>query len=268
MAESRCDLNPAAGAKRFRQRQVDPITRAAAGFVDRYWMVDWDLPADQPYVHESVPDPAIHLVLQQGASRLVGVTTGRFTYPLTGAGRIFGVRFRPAAFHAFARREAAAFTDATVPIGEALGAAGERLESDVMATDPADEVAAISVVERFIDNCRPPADELRDQVSTIVETIAAERHIRTLDQLVERFATSSRTLQRLFGTYVGVAPTWVIRRYRLLEAADRLIDGAVGSWSELAVELGYYDQAHFINDFTAVVGRPPGSHARQIGLVS
>jgi len=31
----------------------------------------------------------------------------------------------------------------------------------------------------------------------------------------------------------------------------------------LALDLGYFDQAHFIRDFKALVGRPPADYARR-----
>jgi len=34
---------------------------------------------------------------------------------------------------------------------------------------------------------------------------------------------------------------------------------------ELALELGYVDQPHFVRDFKAVVGVTPGSYARALG---
>jgi AraC-like DNA-binding protein len=52
----------------------------------------------------------------------------------------------------------------------------------------------------------------------------------------------------------------VIKRYRLHEAAARL--GGAVDMAALALELGYFDQAHFIRDFKAVVGQPPGRYAR------
>jgi AraC-like DNA-binding protein len=54
----------------------------------------------------------------------------------------------------------------------------------------------------------------------------------------------------------------VLRRLRLQEAAERMADGA-GDWAALAVDLGYFDQAHFINDFRRVVGRSPAEYAAQ-----
>ena len=67
---------------------------------------------------------------------------------------------------------------------------------------------------------------------------------------------SARGLQRLFREYVGVSPKWVMQRYRLFEAAERLAAGGVDG-AQVAQELGYFDQAHFIHDFKAMVGRSP-----------
>ncbi|HJU40524.1 MAG TPA: helix-turn-helix domain-containing protein, partial [Tahibacter sp.] len=69
-------------------------------------------------------------------------------------------------------------------------------------------------------------------------------------------------LQRLFGDYVGASPKWVINRYRLHEAVERLAAGDAVDWADLALELGYFDQAHFNRDFKRLVGRAPGAFAR------
>jgi AraC-like DNA-binding protein len=82
-----------------------------------------------------------------------------------------------------------------------------------------------------------------------------------VEDLVARWEMPTRTLQRLFARYVGVTPKWVIRRYRLHEAAERLAVPGV-SQSQLAAELGYSDQAHFIRDFRAVVGMSPAAYGR------
>jgi AraC-like DNA-binding protein len=73
-----------------------------------------------------------------------------------------------------------------------------------------------------------------------------------------------RQLQRLFKEYVGVSPKWVIQRYRLLDAAERVAAGTIVNWADLALELGYADQAHFIRDFKGLVGRSPAEYARRL----
>ncbi len=74
---------------------------------------------------------------------------------------------------------------------------------------------------------------------------------------------AKRTLERLFSRYVGISPSWVIRRYRLYEAADRLDRSEIVDWPRLAADLGYYDQAHFIKDFKKMIGVSPGEYVRR-----
>ncbi|MNU01164.1 DNA-binding transcriptional activator FeaR [compost metagenome] len=57
----------------------------------------------------------------------------------------------------------------------------------------------------------------------------------------------------------------MIKRYRMHEAVARLqADIAAPELAQLALDLGYYDQAHFIKEFTALVGKPPGAYRRAI----
>jgi AraC-like DNA-binding protein len=90
-----------------------------------------------------------------------------------------------------------------------------------------------------------------------------ETTILKVDNLIERFNYSKRTLQRLFRQYVGVSPKWIIQRYRLHEAAEQIASGQAENWPALAVDLGYFDQAHFIRDFKAIVGQSPAEYARR-----
>ena len=71
-----------------------------------------------------------------------------------------------------------------------------------------------------------------------------------------------RRLQILFKEYVGATPKWVIRRNRLLDAADQLSGGAEVDLATLAQALGYYDQSNFTTDFEKLVGKPPADYRR------
>jgi AraC-like DNA-binding protein len=55
----------------------------------------------------------------------------------------------------------------------------------------------------------------------------------------------------------------VLKRLRIHEATDMLAVAMPPAWTKLALDLGYYDHAHFIRDFRLVVGRSPVQYARR-----
>ena len=99
-----------------------------------------------------------------------------------------------------------------------------------------------------------------DEIVALHAAMLADPAITRVEHLCALAGCSKRTLQRLFREYVGVTPKWVLQRIRLHEAAERMADGE-GDWAGMAIDLGYFDQAHFIKAFKAVVGRSPADYA-------
>lgn len=86
-----------------------------------------------------------------------------------------------------------------------------------------------------------------------------------MPRCLEEQRHSSLLQERIFSQYVGVSPKWVIKRYRLHEAAEQLADDEAIDWPTLALDLGYFDQAHFIKDSKAIVGSAPAEYAKKSG---
>lgn len=252
-------LDLRAGRRWFDPAQYRPAAELAE-LVEHYWRVRWDVRGHEPYVQHTLSNASVHLVVEAGSPRIQGVVTGRFTRLLEGAGRVFGVKFRPAGFHPFLRSPLAALADRTLPVAAVFGAAGDAFVARVLALD--DDARMVEAADAFLSDRLPAADPVVADINRVVALIVGDRRITRVDQVVERAGIGKRTLQRLFSEYVGVSPKWVIQRYRLHEAAERLGAGHAVSLAELALDLGYFDQAHFARDFKAIVGRPPATYAR------
>jgi AraC-like DNA-binding protein len=125
----------------------------------------------------------------------------------------------------------------------------------------ADGPAVIDALESLLRRIGPAPDSQLEQVYDMTTRIATDATIITVAHAARVFGTSPRSLQRVFRTYVGVGPKWMIRLYRIKEAAARIEDGMVSTWADLALRLGYADQAHFVNDFRRIVGRSPARYA-------
>ncbi|MEX0807283.1 MAG: AraC family transcriptional regulator [Dongiaceae bacterium] len=78
--------------------------------------------------------------------------------------------------------------------------------------------------------------------------------------LADELDCSCKQLIRLFDDTVGLPPKIVARIYRFERAVRRLGAPSRPALSELALECGYYDQAHFNREFRAFVGCAPGEY--------
>src|ERR1700739_5031698 len=83
---------------------------------------------------------------------------------------------------------------------------------------------------------------------------------RVLAAVADRLALSERSGQEICHRGLGVHPKWLIRCFRLQDAALRLETEANVSLSGLAQALGYFDQAHFTRDFKRATGVSPGQY--------
>jgi AraC-like DNA-binding protein len=229
-----------------------------APFVEHLWAVSWDL--ERPVVRENLPHPSVHWTVDATASRIVGVVPGRFRRVLRGRGRVVSVKFRPGGFAAFTRTPMHRFTGRTVAASSVLGPMARPLPPLFAALHTGEAMLRLCDVLRALE---PVHDELATRAREIVEWIAARPDVVRVAQLSERFGLPPLALQRLFRAKVGVSPKWVIQRYRLHEALERIHLDGEPVLAALAAELGFTDQAHFTRTFKAFVGTSPGRYARR-----
>ncbi len=246
--------------QRYRHERYHP-SQDLDRYVEHYWVVEWDLRGRAPERAETLPHPSVHMIFEMdGRSRIRGAARKKFSTLLKDRGAVFAVKFTPGGFHPFVGVPVSTFSDKTVSLRDVFGVKGDELDRAVLAENT--DLSRIKVVESFLRTCRPAADENVPKVTEICYEVAKERGILKVHDLVDRYGLNKRMLQRLFARYVGVSPKWVIQRYRLHEAAEQLATGESVSQTELALNLGYSDQAHFIRDFKAIVGVSPAAYAR------
>ena len=227
-----------------------------ATLVAHYWSVSWDLRGFDPHIAETIPHPNVHLVFEQGAATVSGVQTSRFSRTLEGRSSAFGIKFRPGGFRPFCGTLVSKLIDRTIDAQRFFG--GDILAIASTIETSKNEKEKIKAADAFLRARLPgAADASIELASGLVDQILQDHSIRTVEALATHSGLGKRTLQCLFSEYVGVSPKWVIRRYRLHETLERLHSGTKIDCAELAVDLGYFDQAHLINDFKSIVGLTP-----------
>lgn len=231
-------------------------------FVEHYWTVSWDLMNEEPYLAETLSYPSVHIVFEKGNSKLFGVTKGRFSTLLQGKGSVFGIKFRPGGFYPFFQKNISTLTDKTIPIADLNISDIHSLETKVFETEKAEN--RIKIIETWLENILPEQDPKILLINKIIDKIKEDRSIQSVNQITELYLISLRNLQRLFQQYVGVSPKWVIQRFRIQEVAERMEKDKTIQFAEMALDLGYYDQAHFIKDFKNTIGLSPEEYLKTI----
>ena len=209
-----------------------------------------------------MPYPCVNLVFERNRTFIYGVERGKSRNRIEGKGQVFGIKFKPGGFYPFLKSPISKLTDRTLRVGEVFDIDDKALEDAVLSLD--DNEAKITLVENFLRKHLPERDENIPLVNQIVDCVINDRHVLKVDDLVALIGIQKRTLERLFSQYVGVSPKWVIQHTRIQEAAEQLAANPVGDCSQMALALGYFDQAHFIKDFKAVIGTTPAEYARKV----
>jgi AraC-like DNA-binding protein len=253
-------LHTRLGTGAFEHARQAPAA-ALAPLVEHCWCVRWDLRGKPPQLQETLPHPNVQLVIEHGEARVWGVHNGRFRRVLEGRETVFGVKFAAGGFRPFLGRAVGMLANRSMPAHELFGASIDTIAPAIPTC--ANLAAMAAQVEPLLLARLPPPDPLAARARALVAQAASDRELLRAEQLAERAGMGLRALQRLFRDYVGASPKWVIQRYRLHEAVAQLQAGHIPDWTELALALGYYDQAHFIRDFRRLVDCAPMDYARR-----
>lgn len=255
-------LSPPSEAEGILNERFVPCPELAP-FVAHCWTVRWDLRGRPPFVVETLPHPCVHLIFERGRAQVAGLSTRLFRRRLEGRSRVFGVKFRPAAFHPFFSRPMSRLRDHVQSLSSVFGKESD-LFTEAILGEP-DVQRCVALAEGFLRERLPPLPDATRELRDLVEQLAKDQTITRVEQAAALVGLDVRSLQRRFSAWVGMSPKWVIQRYRLHEAAEQLAKGGE-DFAALALRLGYFDQPHFIRSFKALTGRAPGHHRARHAL--
>lgn len=80
----------------------------------------------------------------------------------------------------------------------------------------------------------------------------------TIKYLSDKTGFSQKHFISIFKTHVGITPKAFLKIIRFQKAIREIETKTFTSWTSIAYDAGYYDQAHFINDFKHFSGFSPG----------
>lgn len=235
-------------------------------FVECLWTLESDVPSWQP--ERILPDGCVELILNFGArfsqhsgkapalqprNFVVGQMTGPIMISAGGPVQELGIRFHPGGTLPFLKLPLYEITDELVE----LGSLSSKFESEL--------VRAASRSESLVEKIAAVAEFLTRQVTTydhdarvlmLAARIVDSGGAVSVDQLANDAGISSRQLERRFLREIGLGPKLLGRIIRF-QQVFRAVEQAEPAWATLALECGYYDQAHLIRDFNQFAQQTP-----------
>jgi len=168
---------------------------------------------------------------------------------------VMGVAFRPGGTFPFFRIPAHETRDAGVPLELLWGRrrAAELRERLLEAPGPN---ARLEAMERALGEIWTPQG-LHPAVDFALAAFARRPLDASIAEITGSVGLSPKRFIERFKTTVGVAPKQFCRILRFQRALTLAERGHRVDWTRIAVDCGYFDQAHFIHDFRAFSGITP-----------
>lgn len=223
-------------------------------YVECFWTVELGSSLSE---YPVLPDGCVDIVYSPSVTRelqLVGVMTSARRFALSAGQFQFGVRFRAAMSQAFLPLPGPDTLDQSIALSDIWGADARRLTEQILEAQSPRQ--CIGLIEARLAN---PSDVTLVQrlCSSIVQAAGQVR----VDDLAFQAGLSSRQLRRLFIEQLGLSPKHFCRVIRFRNSLSRLSERGHADWVQMALDCGYYDQAHFINEFREFSGYTPGEFA-------
>lgn len=236
-------------------------------FIECFWTLTGESELASSAAQPILPDGCVELILNFGAPfrevRQDGINelqplnflVGQMTRPIhitpTANVDLLGIRFHPGGTAPFIRSPMSELTNRIL----ALGSLDRTFEKDLLAAAyrSANLAERINAVERTLTS------QVRDHAARLMDLTAnAVRHHGNIkiDQLADDAGMSSRQLERRFLQEVGIGPKLFCRILRFQQVFRAVEDNST-SWAAVAVDCGYYDQAHLIRDFQEFAEQTP-----------
>jgi AraC-like DNA-binding protein len=188
-------------------------------------------------------------------SLVIGAYSRYFVLDTSAVSNVIGIHFKPGGAFAFLAPPAGELRDQHVGLEALWGVRETALLREQLLEAPSAE-AKFAVLERALLRRLRQATP-HGAVDLALRRLERAPQLRTLAQVSGSIGLSPRRFIELFTAQVGLTPKLYCRIQRFQRALEAAARPAPVNWTAVALDCGYYDQAHFIRDFRAFSGLSP-----------
>ena len=245
-----------------------------ADTVKCFWIHEGTYPSEES--QDITPDGCVELIFNFGDPYRLQTATAPTSLPpaivvgfqnrnmpvlLHGTVKVVAARLFAWGALALLRDNVDSLTNTVMALGAHWDALVNRLRSQVTRGDY--EQAATTLEEFLIQQALVQTYDLK-LIQTAAKLLHRTKGQYRIAELADYCQVSVRQLQRGFQRVIGTSPKVFARILRFHEAQRHLMFDPDADLTGLAYECGYFDQAHFIKDFKAFVGKTPSEYAQHM----
>jgi len=217
-------------------------------------------PEPQPVVPDGCAEIVLNLADQfrrfaggqaaetQPRSMVVGQITEAVVIAPTGSVDIVGIRLQPWGASSVLPLPAAELRDVLMPLDSVAPAMARDLP-DNLREQPHATARAASVFRYLWRHTRCASSAPRSRARAIVDEATHGSAAMTVRALAARLGLGERQVERELDRHVGLRPKMLLRIARFQRALALARADETLSWSAIAAQTGFYDQAHLTHEF-------------------
>ena len=247
--------------------RAHPVSAALRGHVSHILLYRERFAKGQEVRERVLPDGAVRLVFNLGDAPSAGEGTGQPVAAIGASAAPVVVRMREKVEGlSVTLRPGAAAALLGVPVGEIAGHAvhldelwrGDAAELLARIAEAPDDGTRVALLEAALQRRLREGDgAVHAAAVRAARLIAASGGRQPLRDVAAAVGVGERRLQQIFHAHVGLSPRAWGRLARLHDCLRALRLQPVPAWADVAVESGFYDQSHLVNEFRALCGVTP-----------
>jgi AraC-like DNA-binding protein len=194
-------------------------------------------------------------------SFLTGQATTSYNLSVSGTIGMIGIVFRPAGMHTLFNLPLGELTDERIELGQILRGKEMRILHEKIA-EASNTDERIGILTHFLNNQFRLNEYRFDAVDFTANQIVDAKGLVNVSNMMNDIFMCRRQFERKFFQKVGLSPKFYARTRRLGYLCSLMSGKRKMNWQHLLYDCGYYDQAHFIKDFTAFLGKTPTDYLK------
>jgi AraC-like DNA-binding protein len=168
---------------------------------------------------------------------------------------VAGVAFKPGGASAFMRMPAYETNNADTPL-EFLWSRSRAADLRDQLLEGIDGESQLDALEAALNDMLRPA-AIHPAVAFALTAFDRVPVTTTIGDVTDAIGMSAKRFIERFKAHVGVTPKRYCRIRRFQRAVTQAHQGRDLDWTRVAMDCGYFDQAHFIHEFRSFAGMTP-----------